>query len=52
MPRIEALRVFPGLWVAWDQNDYGERHHQSLGITKVQAVERTLRRRRMERAES
>lgn len=44
MPRIESLRVFPGLWVAWNENDFGERKFQSLGFTNEHARNRVLRR--------
>ena len=43
MPRIEIERVLPGLWIAWCQNDYGERTDKRLGITADHARARVLR---------
>lgn len=33
MPRIESERVLPFLWIAWEQNDYGERRNVTVRPT-------------------
>lgn len=42
MPRIETLGVLPWLWVAWAQDDYGNRSHLRRGFTFNHAYNRTL----------
>jgi hypothetical protein len=42
MPRVEVQRVFPGLWLAWVQNDYGERLDVRRGFTAGHAHRRTV----------
>jgi hypothetical protein len=44
MPRIEELRVVLFLWVAWEQDDYGNRTNISLGFSRDHARRRCVRR--------
>lgn len=42
MPRIEVIGVLPWLWVAWAQDDYGNRSHLRRGFSFDHAYNRTL----------
>lgn len=43
MPRIESERVLPFLWIAWEQNDYGERRNVSVRPTARWASDAVVR---------
>lgn len=43
MPRIESERVLPFLWIAWMQDDYGERRNVSVRLTNQWARNAVLR---------
>lgn len=42
MPRIETLKVWRFLFVAWAQDDYGNRHFQRVGLTEQMAIDRCI----------
>lgn len=43
MPWIRGLRILPGLWIAWTENDYHEMNFKSLGFTSRHAHDRVFK---------
>jgi len=37
------MRIHRWLWVAWNEDDYGRRHHVRMALTQERATTRTLR---------
>lgn len=44
MPWIRVLRVCPGLWIGWTENDLHEMSAQALGFTENHARQRVFAR--------
>ena len=42
MPWIRTIRLLPGFWVAFNENDFHEIRFQALGFTEQQATDRCL----------
>jgi hypothetical protein len=43
MPRMVKIRVLPGLWIAWCEDDFGLMSHVRRGFSPEHALTRTTR---------